>query len=95
MAVAVEADWPDAYLVNRHVRGVSDDATANETLADFRRFPTWMWRNADMLDFVGWSSSSAGPRAWSIRWAPRRASASATRKGLSYFGCGERTGGLD
>jgi erythromycin esterase-like protein len=54
MAVAVEADWPDAYRVNRYVRGVGDDPTANESLADFRRFPTWMWRNADVLDFVGW-----------------------------------------
>jgi erythromycin esterase-like protein len=53
-AVAVEADWPDAYRVNRYVRGMSDDATANEALSDFRRFPTWMWRNADVLDFVGW-----------------------------------------
>ncbi len=53
-AVAVEADWPDAYRVNRYVRGVGDDPTANESLADFRRFPTWMWRNADVLDFVGW-----------------------------------------
>jgi erythromycin esterase-like protein len=53
-AVAVEADWPDAYRVNRYVRGVGDDPTASESLADFRRFPTWMWRNADVLDFVGW-----------------------------------------
>jgi erythromycin esterase-like protein len=53
-AVAVEADWPDAYRVNRYIRAASDDATANEALADFRRFPTWMWRNADVLDFVGW-----------------------------------------
>jgi erythromycin esterase-like protein len=53
-AVAVEADWPDAYRVNRFVRGMSDDVTANEALADFLRFPTWMWRNADVLDFVGW-----------------------------------------
>jgi erythromycin esterase-like protein len=53
-AVAVEADWPDAYRVNRYVRGVGDDPTANDSLADFRRFPTWMWRNADVLDFVGW-----------------------------------------
>jgi erythromycin esterase-like protein len=52
--VVVEADWPDAYRVNRYVRGVGDDSTANESLADFRRFPTWMWRNADVLDFVGW-----------------------------------------
>src|SRR6266705_5323840 len=53
-AVAVEADWPDAYRVNRFVRGISDDATANEALGDFLRFPTWMWRNADVLDFIGW-----------------------------------------
>jgi erythromycin esterase-like protein len=53
-AVAVEADWPDAYRVNRYVRGVSDDAESLEALANFQRFPTWMWRNADVLDFVGW-----------------------------------------
>jgi erythromycin esterase-like protein len=53
-AVAVEADWPDAYRVNRYVRGVSDDTESVEALASFKRFPTWMWRNADILDFVGW-----------------------------------------
>ena len=52
-AVAVEADWPDAYRVNRYVQGRSNDADANEALGDFKRFPTWMWRNADVLDFVG------------------------------------------
>jgi erythromycin esterase-like protein len=26
-AVAVEADWPDAYRVNRYVRGIDDDNT--------------------------------------------------------------------
>src|SRR2546421_12651191 len=41
-AVAVEADWPDAYRVNRYVRGVNDDATAREALAGFKRFPIWM-----------------------------------------------------
>ena len=53
-AVAVEADWPDAYRVNRYVRGSGDDAEGVEALAGFKRFPTWMWRNADVLDFVGW-----------------------------------------
>ncbi len=53
-AVAVEADWPDAYRVNRYVRGRPGDADAGEALAGFRRFPQWMWRNADVLDFVGW-----------------------------------------
>lgn len=53
-AVAVEADWPDAYRVNRWVRGTGEDVDAEEALGDFERFPTWMWRNTDVLDFVGW-----------------------------------------
>lgn len=53
-AVAVEADWPDALRVNRYVSGTADDPDAVEALGGFRRFPTWMWRNADVLDFVGW-----------------------------------------
>ncbi len=53
-AVAIEGDWPDAYRVNRFVRGAGTDADAEESLRGFRRFPTWMWRNADVLDFVGW-----------------------------------------
>jgi erythromycin esterase-like protein/predicted phosphoribosyltransferase len=57
-AVAVEADWPDAYRVNRYVRGTSDDPDAMAALADFQRFPRWMWRNADVLDFVAWLRAS-------------------------------------
>ncbi len=56
--VAVEADWPDAYRVNRYVRGEGDDEDAAEALKEFQRFPMWMWRNADVLDFIGWL------RAW-------------------------------
>ena len=54
VAVAVEADWPDAYRVNRYVRGINDDATARDALAGFKRFPIWMWRNTDVLDFIEW-----------------------------------------
>ena len=54
-AVAAEADWPDAYRVNRYVRGLAGaDPDAVDALSDFRRFPAWMWRNADVLDFIGW-----------------------------------------
>jgi erythromycin esterase-like protein/predicted phosphoribosyltransferase len=53
-AVAAEADWPDAYRVDRYVRGRSNDATAGEALRGFERFPTWMWRNTVVVDFVGW-----------------------------------------
>ena len=49
-AVAVEADWPDAYRVNRYVRGAARRRSAVQALGDFSRFPTWMWRNADVLD---------------------------------------------
>jgi erythromycin esterase-like protein/predicted phosphoribosyltransferase len=54
VAVAVEADWPDAYRLNRYVRGASDDIDAVEALADFRRFPTWMWRNKVVVEFIEW-----------------------------------------
>jgi erythromycin esterase-like protein len=53
-AVAVEADWPDAYRVNRYVRNMSDDASPERALSGFKRFPTWMWRNTDMVRFVDW-----------------------------------------
>src|SRR5260370_24874569 len=53
-AVAVEGDWPDAYRVNRYVRNTSDDAFAVEALGDFRRFPAWMWRNTDVVEFIEW-----------------------------------------
>ena len=52
--VAVEADWPDAYRVNRYVRWESDDHDADAALSGFERFPTWMWRNAPMFDFIEW-----------------------------------------
>ncbi len=53
-AIAVEADWPDAYRVNRYIRGAGDGVTAIEALEGFKRFPQWMWRNADVLNLIGW-----------------------------------------
>ncbi len=67
--MAVEADWPDAYRVNRYVRGEGTDTEGVEALSGFRRFPAWMWRNADILDFIGWlrahndSLAANGPKA--------------------------------
>jgi len=52
--VAVEADWPDAYRANRWVRFASDDRDADAALGDFLRFPRWMWRNTDVVDFIAW-----------------------------------------
>lgn len=53
-AIAVEADWPDAYRVNRYVQGRGSDTNGSQALEGFKRFPQWMWRNADVLEFVGW-----------------------------------------
>jgi erythromycin esterase-like protein len=63
-AVVVEADWPDAYRVNRFIRGESADLDAVEALVGFARFPAWLWRNADMLDFIGWLKDF-NENAWS------------------------------
>lgn len=52
--VAVEADWPEAYRVNRFVRLASDDRTAEQALSDFSRFPRWKWRNTEMVSFLDW-----------------------------------------
>ncbi len=53
-AVAAEADWPDAYRVNRFVHGLPGDDSADEALSGFQRFPAWMWRNDVVRDFITW-----------------------------------------
>ncbi len=49
--VAAEADWPDAAQVDRHVRDRPGPAAKEPA---FARFPTWMWRNAEVAGFVAW-----------------------------------------
>lgn len=49
--VAVEADWPDAAAIDRHVRGRNDRGKRDPP---FQRFPTLMWRNTDVAAFVNW-----------------------------------------
>lgn len=53
-AVAVEADWPDSLRASRYAQGASDDADANAALGGFERFPRWMWRNSEVLEFIEW-----------------------------------------
>jgi erythromycin esterase-like protein len=62
--VAVEADWPDAARIDRFVR---HRPHAPSEKAAFGRFPTWMWRNREVHDFVDWlrmhnESRAAGAR---------------------------------
>ena len=49
--VAVEADWPDAAAVDRHVRLREGDGQGERP---FQRFPTWMWRNTDVAALIDW-----------------------------------------
>ncbi|MGK6356801.1 protein-L-isoaspartate(D-aspartate) O-methyltransferase [Sphingomonas sp. DT-207] len=58
--VAVEADWPDAAAIDRHVRLKPPRADAE---AAFQRFPTWMWRNTDVGAFVAWLRQHNADRA--------------------------------
>lgn len=59
-AIAVEADWPDAYRINQYIRGqephlqVLADTNAREALEGFKRFPAWMWRNNETVKLVEW-----------------------------------------
>jgi protein-L-isoaspartate(D-aspartate) O-methyltransferase len=49
--VAIEADWPDTAAIDRRVRE-REASPLREPM--FSRFPTWMWRNREMEEFVGW-----------------------------------------
>ena len=49
--IAIEGDWPDAARVDNYVRHL--EYSASEWTA-FARFPTWMWRNNEVRDFVNW-----------------------------------------
>ena len=49
--IAIEGDWPDAARIDHYVRHAN--TTPSEWTA-FARFPTWMWRNNEVRDFVDW-----------------------------------------
>ncbi|MFC4346845.1 erythromycin esterase family protein [Kordiimonas lipolytica] len=53
-AVAVEADWPDAYAINRYVTGAGPEVCPRAALDAFERFPTWMWANTEVSRFITW-----------------------------------------
>jgi len=49
--VAVESDWPDADRIDRYVRHRSPSPSREKA---FERFPSWMWRNTEVAEFVEW-----------------------------------------
>lgn len=53
--IAVEGDWPDCYRVNRYVKAAPGaDASADDAVHAFSRWPTWMWANREVLSLVQW-----------------------------------------
>ncbi|WP_248512145.1 erythromycin esterase family protein [Sporosarcina sp. NCCP-2222] len=53
--VAVEGDWPAAAAVNRFIKGFEEDGSAGDVLLNsFGRWPTWMWVNEEVKEFVEW-----------------------------------------
>jgi protein-L-isoaspartate(D-aspartate) O-methyltransferase len=52
--VAIEGDWPDAAQIDHHVRGLEFPMRENST---FTRFPTWMWRNREVVELIAWLKS--------------------------------------
>lgn len=53
--IGVEGDWPDCWRIDRWVRGLTDsELDARAMLAGFDRWPTWMWANTDVADFLDW-----------------------------------------
>ena len=53
-AIVIEGDWPDSYRVNDYVKGQSSDPDTYGALEGFKRFPTWMWRNIEVFEFINW-----------------------------------------
>lgn len=56
--VAVEADWPDAARIDDYARHRAPRPRRGDV---FIRFPTWMWRNLEVLEFADWLRSHNEP----------------------------------
>jgi erythromycin esterase len=51
--IAVEGDWPDCYRVNRYLKlAGAEQPSARDVLIQFERWPTWMWANREVEQFV-------------------------------------------
>ena len=62
--VGAEADWPDMERVDAYVRHREPGESEWEA---FARFPTWMWRNREVAEFVEWLREWNDGRAFGER----------------------------
>lgn len=61
--VAVEGDWTDCYDVTEYVTGRADATAASDILDGFERWPTWMWANWEVAEFLDWLAKYNAGRA--------------------------------
>jgi erythromycin esterase len=53
--IGVEGDWPDCWQLNQWVCGREHlDLDVVSLLSRFERWPTWMWANREVADFLSW-----------------------------------------
>jgi erythromycin esterase len=50
--VAVEGDWPECYSINQYIKGKLKEENARNVLKSFKRWPTWMWSNTEILTLM-------------------------------------------
>jgi erythromycin esterase-like protein len=55
--LAVEADWPDAAAIDHYVQHRPGRPALRQP---FQRFPSWMWRNAEVAALADWMRSHNG-----------------------------------
>jgi erythromycin esterase-like protein len=56
--IAVEGDWPNCYQLNRYIKNYANaKPNAYEALLNFKRWPTWMWANWEIVAFSEWLKS--------------------------------------
>jgi erythromycin esterase-like protein len=51
--LAVEGDWPDLQRLNRFIQ-YREHKSAEAIMHTFKRWPTWMWANTDILELSEW-----------------------------------------
>ena len=53
--IAVEGDWPSTQQINRYIKGYDEEEKdVHDVLKAFNRWPSWMWANQEIAEFVSW-----------------------------------------
>jgi erythromycin esterase len=50
--VAVEGDWPECYGINKYIKNEKSNQDPLDVLKSFKRWPTWMWSNQEVLKLM-------------------------------------------